>query len=73
MKKGNKIKDKATGSSCGEENENRVCSFQFDTYFQMKTSTRKTVNYRAGGYDMKWNQKTWNYTLSLQNIFVMLS
>ena len=50
------MRDKATGGSCGEENENRVCNFQFDTSFEM----RKNCNYRASGYDMKWNEETWN-------------
>lgn len=52
--------DKPTGGSRGEENENRVCDFQFDTSFEMRTPTERTVNYTASGYDVKWNEDTWN-------------
>jgi hypothetical protein len=36
-----KMRHNATGGSCGEENENRVCNFQFDNSVEMRTSTEK--------------------------------
>jgi hypothetical protein len=43
--KGKKMRDNARGGSCGEENENRVCNFQFDISVEMRTSTVSSVNY----------------------------
>lgn len=39
------MRDNARGGSCGEENENRVCNFQFDISVEMRTSTVSSVNY----------------------------
>ena len=55
------MRDSAPGGSCGEENENRVCNFQFDTSIEMRSFTERSVNYTASGYDMKWNGETWNW------------
>jgi len=38
------MRDNTKGGSCGEENENRVCNFQFDTPVVMRTSTKSSVN-----------------------------
>jgi len=59
-RKGKKMRDNATGGSCGEENENRVCNFQFDTCVEMRTSTERVVNYVTSGFDVKWKEETWN-------------
>lgn len=54
------MRDKITGGSCGEENENRVCNFQFDTSVEMRNSTKSSVNYVTNGYDVKLNEEAWN-------------
>jgi len=54
------MRDNATGGSCGEENENRVCNFQFVTFVKMRNSTESSENYVTSGYDVKWNEETWN-------------
>jgi hypothetical protein len=59
------MRNNATGGSCGEENENRVCNFQFDTSVEMRTSTERGLNYVTSGSDVKWNEGTWNLNLSL--------
>jgi hypothetical protein len=59
-RKWKKMRDKITGGSCGEENENRVCNFQFDTSVEMRNSTKSSVNYVTNGYDVKLNEEAWN-------------
>jgi hypothetical protein len=59
-RQGKKTRDNATGGSCGEENENRVSNFQFDTSVEMRTFRESSVNFVTGGYDVKWNEETWN-------------
>lgn len=49
--------DNATGGSCGEENENRVCNIQFDTSIETRTSTESSENYVTSGCDVKWKER----------------